>query len=208
MSHLNQIRKAAFVILFSISVYFTQAQGFSLGPQLGANIVQIEGVELKDGYNLSYHAGAFGNIKLGEKWNAQLEILWSQLKAERVGNFQAIYTGLETQNWSNPRLDYFTLPITLNFKPGKLISFQAGAQYGILFNNNLSIVDNGKAAFNSGQLSGILGINLHVMGFRIYGRYLLALDDVASLEQVSQQITSQDTWKTSVIQVGAAFAIF
>ncbi len=208
MSHLNHFRKAAMVILFSISVYFTQAQGFSLGPQLGANIVQIEGVELKEGYNLSYHAGAFANIKLGEKWNAQMEVLWSQLTAKRANSFQAIYTGLEDQNWSNPQLDYFTIPLTLNFKPGKLISFQAGAQYGILFNNNLDVIDNGKAAFNSGQVSGILGVNLHIMGFRIYGRYLLALTDVASLDRVSQQITSNDTWKTSIIQVGAAFAIF
>ena len=208
MSHLNQFRKAVLVILFSISVYFTQAQGFSLGPQLGANIVQIQGVDLKEGYMLSYHAGAFANIKLGEKWNAQMEVLWSQLKAERADNFQAIYTGLENQNWADPQLDYFTIPLTLNFKPGKLISFQAGAQYGILFNKNLSVTDNGKAAFNSGQLSGILGVNLHIMGFRIYGRYLLALNDVASLDRVSQTLTSQDTWKTSIIQVGLAFAIF
>jgi hypothetical protein len=207
MSNINHFRKAALVILFSIAVYFTQAQGFSLGPQLGANIVRIDGVELKDGYNLSYHAGAYASIKLGEKFNAQMELLWSQLTAKRANNFQDVYQQLENQNWADPKLDYFTIPVTLNFKPGKLISFQAGAQYGILFNKNISLVDNGKDAFNKGEVSGLVGVNLHVLGFRIYGRYVFSVSNVAKFEDLTNTLSNENTWKTSVIQVGAAFAI-
>ncbi len=189
------------LILLSLFCFNTYSQKFSLGPQLGANMSRIDGRGFDNSYKLSYHAGGYFSLNLSNKWSAQIEALWSQLKSDTAQEFRALYENLPNQNFSNPQLEYLTIPVSLTFKPGKLLSFQGGVQYAILMNHSNSLLQNGKDAFNNGDISALLGVQLHVLNFRIYGRYLMGINDIGTADLNNE-------WKTSVIQVGAAFAIF
>ena len=189
------------VCLLSFFVYNANAQKFSLGPQLGANMTRIDGSGFENGYKLSYHAGGYFSVNLSKKWILQTEVLWSQLKSDTANGFRSIYANVQNQDFKNPQLEYLTIPVSLCYKPGKLLSFQAGLQYAILMNHSSSLLQNGKDAFRQGDMSALFGLQAYVLNFRIYGRYLMGINDIGSADLKNE-------WKTSVIQVGAAFAIF
>jgi hypothetical protein len=183
-------------LLFFISTSLF-SQNISLGIKGGANMGKITGESFKDEFALSYHAGGFVTIS-GKRWGIQPEVLFSQVNADTAYSFSEI---TDIPNISQIKLKQLTIPIMLNYKASNLITLQAGPQFGILIDKNENLVQNGKDAFKSGDFALAAGLELHILKFRIYGRFVGGMTDISNIE-------SSDTWKVQNIQLGVAWALF
>lgn len=189
------------IAMFLIISGAAAAQKVSLGPKLGANIGKIDGAGFSEKYSLGYHAGGFLSVGLGKKWAIQGEVLWNQINGDTTSGFSSIYQNLANQDFQNPRLNYLSIPVLLTYKPGKVISFQAGPQFGVLMDKNKTLLQNGQSAFKDGDLSMLLGVQIHILSIDVYGRYMIGLDNIGDIQ-------SQEKWKTTGFQVGVALALF
>ena len=181
------------LLLISSSLF---SQGLTFGIKAGANLGKISGQSFKDEYNLGYHAGAFVTIG-GKKWSIQPEVLFNQVNTDTATSFKEI-TGLK--NVDKIQLHYLSIPIMLNYNLSNLLSLQFGPQFGVLIDKNESLVQNGKDAFKSGDFSLAGGVQLNLLKFRVYGRFIGGVTDINNL-------SANDTWKVQMIQVGIGLAL-
>ena len=128
------MKSRLFVLLAMLVAYsYSQAQGFHLGIKGGANITKIDGKELKDEFNYGYHLGGFAELGLGKKWFIQPEVLWSQYNTQTADDFEDIVNNAKPgSNSQDIKLNYLTIPITLNYRLLDWLSLQAGPQFGVL----------------------------------------------------------------------------
>lgn len=186
------MRKILFVALMVFTGTLLHAQtGFRLGVKAGANLNKIEGQSFDQGFNFSYHAGAFAEIDFAKRWGIQPEVIWSQTSTKPATNLDAIYSSLPT----NVKLDYLMVPILLRYSPIGLLSFVAGPQFGVLINKNENLLSNGQQAFKSGDLSMVLGAQVNLKVLRIYGRYNVGLQNI-------NDFSDQQKWTNQQIQLG------
>jgi hypothetical protein len=186
---------ATALVLFSAGS-FAQG-GFRLGVKAGANLNKITGQSFNDGFDLSYHVGGFAEIDFNQKWGIQPEVLWSQSTTKRT-NFDNLYPTIVNSTVSKDQkinLDYLAIPILLRYNVGKMVTLNAGPQFGILINQDKSFVQNGQAAFKNGDFSMVLGGQLNFNFLRIYGRYNIGLQNLNDLG-------NQDKWTNQQIQMG------
>ncbi|MGN6196103.1 MAG: porin family protein [Ginsengibacter sp.] len=182
------------ILLFISSSLFSQ--GLTFGIKAGANMGKIDGQSFKNEYNLGYHVGAFATIG-GKKWAIQPEVLLNQVNTDTATSFSDI-TGLH--NVGKIKLHYLSIPIMINYNISNILSFQFGPQFGILMDQNKNLVQNGKDAFKSGDFSLAGGLQLNLLKFRVYGRFIGGVTDLNNLG-------NDDTWKASMIQVGVGLAL-
>ena len=183
------------VLLFISSSVFSQ--GFSAGIKGGANLGKISGQSFKNEFTLGYHVGAFATINFSKKWGIQPEVLLSQTNVDTTSNFSQV-TQFNHVNKIN--LQYLTIPLLLNYNLNKFITLQAGPQYGILLDKNKNLLQNGKDAFKSGNFSIAAGLQLNILKFRIYGRFVGGMTDL-------NNIGTADAWKTQTIQLGVGWSL-
>jgi hypothetical protein len=174
------------------------SQGLHLGIKGGANLGKISGKSFKDEFNLGYHVGAFATIGLGEKFAIQPEVVFNQTNTDTSTKFSEIYSGFNHIN--DIELHYLSIPVLLNYNINKIITLQAGPQFGILLDQNKNLLQNGEDAFKSGEFSLVGGLQLNLLKFRIYGRYVGGLTDLKNIQ-------AADTWKASAIQLGVGIAL-
>jgi Outer membrane protein beta-barrel domain len=190
--------------LILIAVLFTgisaSAQGIKIGPKLGANMGKIDGNGFDEKYTLGYHVGGFVQINFSKKLGIQPEVLWNQINADTATNIRQVYQNLANQSLRNPQLNYLSIPVLLNFSPAKIITFQAGPQFGILLNKSDNLLENGSNAFKSGDFSMLGGVQLNLLKLRIYGRYVIGLSDISDIDNTDQ-------WKNQAIQLGVGIAL-
>ena len=182
------------LLLFIGSSAFSQ---FSLGIKGGANLGKIEGQSFKDEFALGYHAGAFATIPLSKKFAIQPEVSFNQINNDTTTSFSDIF---KVKNASNIQLKYLSIPILLNYNVNKIITLQAGPQFGVLMNKNDNLLQNGQNAFKSGDFSLVGGLQLNLLKFRVYGRYVGGMTDI-------NHLSSSATWKASAIQLGIGLSI-
>jgi len=187
------------VMTVAVIVAFTaasQAQGgFRLGVKVGTNLNKIEGQSFKDGFDLSYHAGAFAEIDFNKKWGIQPEVLWNQTSTQR-SNFNTIYSTVANSNGSEQiKLNYLSIPLLLRYNIGSILSLNAGPQFGILLSQDKTLLQSGQAAFKSGDFSMVAGAQLNFKFLRIYGRYNIGLQNI-------NDIDNKDKWTNQQIQLG------
>ncbi len=139
-------------------------KGFRLGVKAGANLNKIDGQSFDQGFNFSYHAGAFVEYDFSQRWGIQPEVIWSQTSTKPASNIDAIYSTLPT----NVKLDYLMVPVLLRYSPIGLLSFVAGPQFGVLINKNENLLQNGEQAFKSGDFSMVLGAQVNLKVLRVY----------------------------------------
>ncbi|MBL7760207.1 MAG: porin family protein [Sediminibacterium sp.] len=187
------MRKLLLTLLsFTVIGITANAQGgFRLGVKAGANMNKISGQSFKDGYDLSYHVGAFAEIDITKTIGIQPEVLWNQTTTKRANSFDAIYASLP----QDVKLQYLAIPVLLRINVTNLITLNAGPQFGILMNKDDNLITNGQAAFKSGDFSLVAGAQLNLTALRIYGRYNIGLQNV-------NDVTSQEKWKNQQIQLG------
>ena len=195
----NQMKKlflstAAIIITLST----LQAQGFTFGVKVGANLNKVTGQSFKDGYDLGYHIGAFTELGLSKNFGIQPEILFNQINTKRTSGFNQIYN----QNNMNPsdiNLKYLSIPILLKYNIAPILSLNLGPQFGILIDDKENLLDNGKAAFKKGDLAAVAGATLNFSKLRVYGRYNIGLNNL-------NDIDNKDQWKSQQVQLGLGLA--
>lgn len=187
---------AVFVVSF---FSFANAQWFHTGVKLGTNVNKLQGQSFSDKFTYGYSAGAFAEIKLSKKFMLQPEVLFNQINTDTSDKFSQLYK-LSPSAISNIKLSYLSIPLLLNYKLSKIISVQAGPQYGILINQNENLLENGKKAFKQGDFSMLGGVQVKLASIRIYGRYAIGLNNL-------NDIDNRDKWKNQSIQLGVGFAI-
>ena len=183
------------LLLFIGSSAFSQS--FSLGIKGGANLGKIEGQAFKDEFSLGYHVGGFATIGLGKKFAIQPEVLFNQINNDTTTSFSDVF---KVKNAKDIQLKYLSIPLLLNYNVAPFLTLQVGPQFGILLNKNDNLFQNGQNAFKSGDFSLVGGVQLKLLKFRIYGRYVGGLTDLRNIQ-------SSNTWKTSAIQLGVGFSI-
>jgi hypothetical protein len=166
-------------------------KGFRLGVKAGANLNKIEGQSFDQGFDFSYHAGAFVEYDFSNRWGIQPEVIWSQTATKRANTIDAIYSTLP----ANVKLDYLMVPVLLRYSPIGLLSFVAGPQFGVLINKNDNLLQNGQQAFKSGDLSMVLGAQVNLKVLRVYGRYNIGLQNI-------NDFSDQQKWTNQQVQLG------
>ncbi len=184
----------AFLFFVSSSLF---SQSFSIGVKGGANLFKISGKSFKDEFKFGYHVGAFASIG-GGKLAFQPEVLFNQVNLDTATNFSQVYPNFNKIN--NIQLSYLSIPLLLSYKVNKLISLQAGPQFGIFIDKNKSLLQNGKDAFKSGNFSLTGGAQLNILKFKVYGRFVGGMTDI-------NNIGNSDSWKTTAIQLGVGFSL-
>jgi hypothetical protein len=196
------IMKANLLLLLIAALSFSNlhAQSIHLGIKGGANVNKLTGQSFTDKFSFGYHIGGFIEIGIGKKLSLQPEVFVSQIKQDTSSQFRAIYNNLLGVAPSNIQLSYLNLPILLGYKLSDQFSIQLGPQYSILMNQNANLLQNGKNAFKNGDFSVLGGLQLEVSKFRIYGRYVVGLNNLNDIDKM-------DEWKNQSLQIGIGLTI-
>ena len=171
-----------------------------MGIKGGASVNKLTGQSFTDKFSFGYHFGGFIEIGISKKLSLQPEVFVSQIKQDTSSQFRAIYNNLLGVAPSNIQLSYLNLPILLGYKVSDQFSIQLGPQYSILMNQNANLLQNGKNAFKNGDFSILGGLQLEVSKFRIYGRYVVGLNNLNDIDKM-------DEWKNQSLQIGIGLTI-
>ncbi|MES2431583.1 MAG: porin family protein [Bacteroidota bacterium] len=185
----------AAILFFSISTSF--AQSLHAGLKGGATINKLTGKSFNEEFSFGYHLGGYAEIGLGKKFAIQPEILFNQINVDTTNKFSQVYN---FSSLKDVKLSYLSIPVLLNYKASKILTLQAGPQFGILINKEQNAFQNGKNAFKQGDLSLLGGVQLNFSAFKIYGRYGIGLNNL-------NDIDDQDEWKSQSIQLGIGLNI-
>ncbi len=173
---------------------------FHLGVKAGANITKVDGKSFKEQFEYGYNVGGFAEIKLSDKFSFQPEVLFNQYTSTLDSSYKSIYENVITSDQTKVKLNYLTIPLLLDYKFLGPIHLQAGPQFGILMNQDKNFLQNGEAAFKSGDFSMALGAQVKIAQFRFTGRYLIGLNNI-------NDIDNQDKWTNQVIQLSVGIAL-
>lgn len=190
----TKILTLAVLIIFSTSAF---SQRIHVGFKGGATINKLSGKTFKENFSFGYHVGGFFDVKIRNKFSIQPEILFSQTNVDTSNTFSSVY---QFKNLGKVNLQYLSFPILLNYKPFKMLTLQAGPQFGILLNKSSTLLQNGKAAFTVGDFSVLGGVQLNIKHFIIYGRYNIGLSNI-------NDIDSKEKWKNQSAQIGVGFSL-
>ncbi len=186
------------LVLLMITTLSLRAQTFELGVKGGINFDKIGGRSFNDAFKWGYSAGGFAHIGFG-KWGLQPELLWNQTNTQTATNFNEIYqNGLNSTNVS---LNYLSVPVLLTYSPFKVLTFQAGPQFGILVSQTPFLVQDTKDAFKKGDISAVAGAQLNLLKFKVGVRYFVGFNELNGLN------TSLDSWKNQGLQLYIGFRI-
>jgi Outer membrane protein beta-barrel domain len=168
-----------------------------VGIKGGVNVTKIDGKSFSDEFMYGYHLGGFAQIKLGDKFQLQPEVLFNQYTTKVDTTFRSV---IDIKNLKGVKLNYVSIPLLLNFTPTKFFTLQAGPQFGILMDKHKNLFENGKDAFKAGDLSLLGGVQLNISNFRISGRYFIGLADI-------NDAGNQDKWKNQGFQLSLGLRI-
>lgn len=197
---LEKLIKPLILLTIALAITtFSFAQGFHIGVKGGVNMYKLEGKSFSDQFEHSYNAGLFSEINFSKKIGIQPEVLWNQSQTRTSSRFKDMYDD-GVGELKGVTLNYLSIPILLNVSPSKFVTFQAGPQFGVLINKDQGLLDNGKSAFKTGDLSMLGGVQLNLGGFKVGGRYTVGLTNI-------NDIDNQDKWKNQGFQLYAGFRL-
>lgn len=188
------------IILFFAAAFFTATsfgQGFTIGIKGGANMGKISGKAFKDEFKFGYQIGGFATVPLGGRIGIQPEVLFNQTNVDTSSNFSDIYA---FNDIGSIELNQLIIPILLNVNLNKYVTLQAGPQFGVVINQDKSLLQNGKDAFKSGNFALAGGLQLNLSKFRVYGRFVGGVTDL-------DNVGNNDSWKVQNIQLGLGLAL-
>ncbi len=190
-------------IIFSLAALLfiavnVQAQQLHLGIKAGANMGKIDGHSFNEKFELAYHVGGYLNYDFNEKIGIQPEVLYSQVQT-RTATGDLTYDNLKPD--TKAKLDYLSIPILLNYNVMNILTLQAGPQFSVLVNQDKNFLENSQDAFKSNNTSAVLGVQLNLNNFKVYGRYNIGLQNINDLGD-------QEKWRSQMLQVGLGYNIF
>lgn len=195
-----KIKTLGFLLTLTIVSTLAVAQKtpfLQAGIKAGTNITKIDGKSFKEEFSYGYSLGGFAAIKVGEKWQIQPEVLFNQYNSKTASDFDTLY---KPDNLKNISLNYLSIPILLNYSPTKIVTFQAGPQFGKLLNKDENLVQEGKNAFKDGELSLLGGIQINIANFKIGGRYFIGLNDISDIDK-------REKWSNQGFQLSVGLRI-
>lgn len=193
--------KTKFLFLFA-AVLLSQVMmaQFHLGVKGGANLTKVDGKSFNDQFRYGYHLGGFAEIRISNKFVLQPEVLFNQYATRLDSSYKNVYQDVFDGN-SNIRLNYLSVPVLLNYKLiGSFMSLQAGPQFGVLIDQNKTLLQNGGNAFKKGDFSMLAGVQFKVGPMRLNGRYAIGLNNISDLPD-------DDKWKNQGLQVSVGLAL-
>ncbi len=183
-------------LAFVLCIFDTSfSQGLTFGVKGGATINKLSGKSFKEEFSFGYHVGAFATLGLGGKLSLQPEVLLNEINSDTASNFSSVY-----HFKNNVQLKYLSIPVILNYNLSNLLALQVGPQFGILMDQNKSMLQNGSDAFKKGDFSMLGGVQLKLLKFRVYGRYVIGLNDISN-------VGNSDKWKSQSVQLGVGIAL-
>jgi len=172
-----------------------------LGIKAGTNISKIDGKSFKDEFSYGYLLGASVNFGFGGKLSIQPEFLISQSQNKVSSDFNSIYqNAFSDAQDGKVKLNYLSIPVIVDYKVTKLLSLQAGPQFGILINKDKTALENGTDAFDVGDFSMVAGPSIHLGKLNITGRYGVGLNNI-------NDIDNKDKWKSQSIQLSLGLTL-
>jgi hypothetical protein len=189
---MKQKSLALLTLTLAISTLSFAQGGFHLGIKAGANIFKVDGASIKDEFKFGYNLGAFAELNFSDKWGIQPEVMWNQTNFRTGEDFNQVFPGGKSD--VEGKLNYLSIPVLLSFRPSKIITFQAGPQYGILLNKEESLFENGREAFKSGDFSVLGGVQLNLGSLKVGGRYVVGLANINDIDE-------KEKWKNQGFQV-------
>lgn len=174
---------------------------FHIGIKGGANMNKVDGKSFTQEFSYGSHLGGFAEIGFGNRFGIQPEVLFNQYTTKVDSSFNVIYKDLfNNAKNGNIKLNYLSIPVLLTYKVIGPLSIQAGPQFGILIDQDKTLLENGGQAFKNGDFSLIAGAQLKIAALRVSGRYAIGLNNI-------NDIDNRDQWKNQVLQlsVGIAF---
>ena len=187
-----------FVLFASILIGNAAMAQLGLGIKGGVNITKMDGRDFKDEFNYGYLLGGFAEIGLGGKLSLQPEVLFNQIQSKVDTSLSNIWN--PTRSNDDVKLNYLSIPILLDYKLGDAVSLQAGPQFGILMDQNKTLVNNGQEAFKKGNLSMLGGVELSLSKLRIAGRYVVGLNNINDIDNKSD-------WKSQGFQLSLGLSL-
>lgn len=184
--------------LFLVAGTVASAQGIKFGVRAGANLTKVDGKSFSDEFQFGYHAGGSVELMFSKKWGIQPEVLFSQSSTQTGYTFDTLYNSINPGMIKDIKLNYLTIPLLLTYRPSPILSLQAGPQFGILMSQSKDLVEDGKEAFKNGDLSMLVGAQLQILGFRVYGRYGIGLNNINDIDE-------SDKWRNQTAQIGVGF---
>ena len=187
--------KTRLISLITLLLFVSAAsysQSFTVGIKGGASINKITGKSFKEEFTYGYHVGGYATIGLSKKFAFQPEVLFNQINTDTSSQFSSIYA---FNHINNIKLSYLSIPLILNYNVSNLLALQVGPQFGVLIDQNKNLLENGGDAFKSGDFAMLGGLQLRLLKFRVYGRYVIGLNNL-------DNIGNKDTWKSQSIQLG------
>lgn len=178
----------------------TSSQGLHAGVKGGVNLLKVDGKSFSQEFRHGYNFGGFVELSFNDKWGVQPEVLWNQANTRTSAEFNDIYDeGI--RELKDVKLNYLSIPILLNYKVSKLITLQAGPQFGVLINKDQNLLDNGREAFKRGDFALLGGAQINFGALRVGGRYAVGLYNI-------NDIDNRDQWKNQGFQLYAGFKLF
>lgn len=173
---------------------------FHIGIKGGANIMKVDGKSFTDEFRYGYHLGGFMEIRAGNKFVIQPEVLWNQYSTKLDSSYKNVYEDVFNGR-ANVKLNYLSIPILLNYKlVGKFLALQVGPQFGILLDQSKTLLQNGGDAFKKGDFSMVGGLQFRLLNFRLGARYVVGLNNISDLPD-------DNRWKSQGFQVSVGFAL-
>ena len=174
---------------------------FHLGAKAGANITKIQGKSFNDEFRYGYHIGGFMELRLGNKFVLQPEVLFNQFTTSVDSSFSNVYHNAFHSSQSSKKLNYLTVPILLNYRLiGSFLSLQAGPAFGVLMNSEKNLLENGAEAFKKGEFSMMGGAQVKIGPIRVNGRYVIGLNNL-------NDIGNESRWRNEGFQLSLGLAL-
>src|SRR5687768_6286560 len=121
----------------SASTFAQKGPFLQVGLKGGTNITKVEGRSFNEEFKFGYTAGAYMQVRVGDKWHLQPEIQFNQFQTRTAYNFDEVYTG--GYNLREVKLNYLTIPLLIDYSSVKFFTLQGGVQYGMLMNKENSL---------------------------------------------------------------------
>lgn len=165
---------------------------FDLGIKVGANFQQLNGGT----WSQAYKPGVVGGIFVGLRKN--------KIGVQVEGLINTATYNLKDSTKTGIRATYISIPVLFEYKLFSLLWLQVGPQYsGVASVKSLNGFEgDAKQVLKSGDVDGVLGLDLRLLHFDVGARYILGFSDVRN---ESYQSAATGAWNNRSIQVHLGF---
>nr|WP_297307404.1 porin family protein [uncultured Flavobacterium sp.] len=198
------MKKITFCILSMFAIVgSTQAQGFSIGPKVGANFSSIKGVEnIKS--KTGYYVGAFAEINFTDNFSIQPEVLYTA----QGGKFSSVSIP-EGSLESDVTNSYVSVPVMFKYRLIAGLAVEVGPKFDFLTKSQTKLhklkIDS-KDAYQSFNLGLGVGLSYRLpLGLSIDARYNIGLSKLNKDISIAGTPSSGDNLKNDVFQIGVGF---